>query len=156
SRGRVGWGCTTPAGNPHPRPSPPGRGDRTSLRQVLQRPLAPHHSVARYPFPGQLAAPDRGVERAREVNPRQLAVGVVGGVAGGEPVVRCEGGAGALVEGAGGVAGVGHAAQLTATWLRNQSASSSSDSSPAARRSTVRIASMSSKVNSRPFNARKI
>jgi len=58
--------------------------------------------------PGQLAAPDRRVERAREGDPRLLAVGVVGGVAGREQVVRREVGARAVVEGAGGVDGVGH------------------------------------------------
>src|SRR5690606_12041747 len=49
----------------------------------------------------QLAPPDRRVERAREVDPRQLGVGVVGGVAGGEQLARREVGAGAVVEGAG-------------------------------------------------------
>ena len=57
---------------------------------------------------GQLAPPDRRIERAGEVDPRQLAVGVVGGEAGREKVAHGEVGAGAVVEGAGGVAGVGH------------------------------------------------
>jgi hypothetical protein len=56
----------------------------------------------------QLAPPDRRVERAREVNPRQLAVRVVGSEAGREQVARREVGAGAVLEGAGGGGGVGH------------------------------------------------
>jgi len=59
-------------------------------------------------MPGQLAAPDGRVERAGEVDPRQLAVGVVGAVAGGEQVARREVGVGAVIEGAGGGGGVGH------------------------------------------------
>src|SRR5690606_22964939 len=56
----------------------------------------------------QLAAPDRRVERAGEVDPRQLAVGVVRSEARREQVARSELGAGAVVERAGRVLGVGH------------------------------------------------
>lgn len=48
--------------------------------------------------PRQLAPPDRRVERAREVDPRQPAVGVVGGEARREQVPRREIGAGAVVK----------------------------------------------------------
>jgi len=50
----------------------------------------------------------RRVERAGEAGPRQVAHRVVGGVAGREQVARREVGAGAVVEGAAGVFGVGH------------------------------------------------
>src|SRR5690606_26276464 len=58
----------------------------------------------------QLTPPCRRIERAGEVDPRQLAVGVVGGEAGREQIPRREIGAGAVVEGAGGVFGVSHRA----------------------------------------------
>src|SRR5690606_22066957 len=55
------------------------RGLRRSGSELRSEPLSlPSPAGGEGDTPGQLTPPDRRVERAREVDPRQLAVGIVG------------------------------------------------------------------------------
>src|SRR5690606_38709087 len=68
--------------------------------------------------------PDRRVERAREIDPRQLAAGVVGGPSGYQQVADGKVRAGAVVERAGGVFRGSHRATLAqGHWAMKQTAS---------------------------------
>src|SRR5690606_8887954 len=92
---------------------------------VLERPHRLDHvdSLAAFAF-RQLATPDRRVERAREIDPRQLAAGVVGGPSGYQQVADGKVRAGAVVERAGGVFRVSHRATLAqGHWAMKQTAS---------------------------------
>src|SRR5687768_12546582 len=80
---------------------------------VLERPGRLNDVDPLAPFSlGQLAAPDGRVQSGGEVDPGQPPLAVIGVEAGLEQIARLQVGAGAVVEGRGGVGGIGHRAAV--------------------------------------------